>query len=145
MRNKEGKCNPRCQRNETTATICYRRKLSRSSSEILMVSSGLFQVGCIYAGQGPLAGEGTDLVAELLHLSEALFTLLLGGSNADEVLKELRAGLLLEKKSELDSTVKEVGNNLDILLLHVTGGQSGGTKADATRHLGRSITRNSVL
>jgi hypothetical protein len=110
-----------------------------------MVSSGLLEIGGVNAGEGPLACKDADLIAKLLNLSKALLAFLLGGSDTDEVLEELRTSFLLENKGKLNSTVEEFSNDLDVLFLHVTRGQGGSTDTDATRDLGRCVTRDGVL
>lgn len=113
--------------------------------EILVVSSGLLEVGGVNARKGPLASEGTDFVTELFHLSETLLALLLLGSDTDEVLEKFAASFLLEKSGELNSTVKEVSDNLHVLFFHVTRSQGRCTETDTTRDLGGCVTRHSVL
>lgn len=68
-----------------------------------------------------------------------------GGGDADEVLEELAASLLLENEGDLDGTVEEAGDDLDIVLEHVTGGDGCGTEADTTGNLSRGVAGDSVL
>lgn len=95
--------------------------------------------------EGPLACEVADLIPELLHLCKALLALLLCGCDAHKVLEELGAGLLLEQERKLDGAVQEVGNDFDVLLLHVTGRKGGGTETNTTGDLSRSVTRDGVF
>jgi hypothetical protein len=50
----------------------------------------------------------------------------------DKVLEELAASLLLSEQRDLDDTVQELGDLLDIRLDHGSGGQSRGTDTDTT-------------
>ena len=75
----------------------------------------------------------------------AFFTFLLDSSDTDEVLEKLATSLFLENESELNSAVKEVSDNLDVVLEHVTGSESGGTETDTAGDLSGGVTRDSVL
>lgn len=86
-----------------------------------------------------------DFIAELFDLLVAFLALLGGGGDTDKVLEKLRAGLLLEEEGKLDSTVKEVGDDLDVFLDHVTRRKSGCAETDTTGNLGGSVTGNSIL
>lgn len=105
----------------------------------------LLEVGGIDTGQGPLAGEGTYFILEVLDLSVALLTLLLGSGDTDEVLEQLGASLLLENEGELDSTMQELADLLDIGFNHVAGRQCGCTDTNTTGNLGGSIARDGVF
>lgn len=121
------------------------RPKRKPNLEILMVPSGFLQAGRFNTRQRPFAGKDANLIAQLLHLGEPLLALLLCGSNTDEVLEKLRTSFFLENEGKLDCAVEEVSDDLDVLLLHVTRGQSGGTEADTTRDLSGGIAGNSVF
>ena len=105
----------------------------------------LLEVGDVNTREREALSEGLDLVPELLDLLVSNVALNGGGGDPHEVLEELGAGLLLEGERDLDGTVQELGNLLDVGLVHVTGGQGGGAETDTTGNLGRGIARNSIL
>lgn len=105
----------------------------------------LLEVGSVNTREGEALREGLDLVPELLDLLVSNVVLSGGGGDTHEVLEELGAGLLLEGKRDLDGTVEELGDLLDVGLVHVTRGQGRGTETDTTRNLGRGVARNGVL
>jgi hypothetical protein len=105
----------------------------------------LLQLADVNARKGPLGGELADIPTELLNLSVTLLALRLCGSHTNKVLKHLGPGFLLQKKGKLDSPMQEVGDLLNVLLKHITRGQSRSTKTDAARDLCRSVTGNSVF
>ena len=112
---------------------------------IIQETLRLGQCRDINTGKRPLPSELPDLLAELEDLLSTLLALFLDGSDTDEVLEELAASLLLENKSELDGTVKEVSDDLDVVLEHVTRSESGGTETDTAGDLSGGVTRDSVL
>lgn len=99
----------------------------------------------INAGKRPFAGKGLNLITELLHLLVANLSLFRSGGYTDKVFKKLGASFLLQQKRELNGTVQEFTDNLDIFFLHVTGGEGRGAKTNTTGDLGRGVARNSIL
>jgi len=112
---------------------------------VLMETSRLLESRHVDARERPLAGKGNDLVAELLHLEVAFVTLSGSRGNTNEVLEELRLGLLLKEERKLNCTVQEVSDHLDVLLAHVAGCEGGCAETDTTGYLSRCVTRNSIL
>lgn len=102
---------------------------------VLMDTSRALDARDVDTGDGPPAGEGADLLAELLHLREANLAVLLDRRDAHEVLEELAASLLLENERDLNGTVQEVGDDLHVCLKHVARGQRGRAEADAAGYL----------
>ena len=112
---------------------------------VLMETSGLLERRHVNARQRPLAGKGSNLITELLHLEVTLVALRSGCSNTNEVLEELRFGLLLEEEGELNRTVQEIGNDFDVLVAHVAGCKGGCAETNTTGNLSGCVTRNGVL
>ena len=112
---------------------------------VLVETSGLLERRHIDARERPLAGEGSNLVAELLHPEVTLVAFCRSCGNTNEVLEELRFGLLLEEERELNCAVQEVGNDLDVLIAHVAGCEGGCAETNTTGNLSGCVTRNGVL
>lgn len=113
--------------------------------EVLMETLGLLEVGSFNAGKRESLSKRLDFVPQSLDLLVADLALLGSCGNTHKVLKELGASLLLQDERGLNSTVQELGNLLNVLLAHVAGSQSRGTKTDTARDLGGGVTGNSVL
>ena len=114
-------------------------------SILLLNSHRLFQILHIHSGEGPLGGELLDFPPQLLHQLGALLALLFGRSGGDEVFQKLAAGFLLNQQRNLDSTMQEFRDGLDIRFEHVTRSQSRRSEPDPTGCLRRSVARNRVL
>src|SRR6266700_3166889 len=99
---------------------------------VLMETSRLLKSRHIDTRKRPLAGKCSDLVAELLHLEVTFVALSSSRGNTNEVLEELRLGLLLEQERELNRTVQEVSDHLDVSLAHVAGCEGGCAETDTT-------------
>ena len=110
-----------------------------------MKTSGFLERRHIDARERPLAGKGSNLIAELLHLEVTLFALRSSCGNTNKVLEELRPGLLLEEERELNRAMQEVGNDLDVLIAHVAGCKGGCAETNTTGNLSGCVTRNGVL
>lgn len=105
--------------------------ISRNGNHsIVRASLGDLQLRNIHTGQRELPREVSDLLLEHLDLCKALLALLLGSGDADEILEELGACLLLEDLGELDGTVDEGCDSLHIFFFHVAGGEGGGAETD---------------
>lgn len=94
------------------------------------------------SGKGEL---GRELLDVLLELGNELSSLTLALKGLDKVLEELGSSLLLGLEGDLDDTVEELGDLLDILLLHRTRGEGRRTDTDTTGDKGRGVTGNGVL
>lgn len=92
--------------------------------------------------EGELRGKVFDF---LLQLLESLGGSTRTGDGADKVLEELRAGLFLRLKRDLDGTVEEVGNLDHLGLLHRSRSKSVGADADTTGNDSGLVARNRVL
>ena len=91
------------------------------------------------------ARERTDLGAELAHAFPAFAALALLARDADEVLEQLRAGLLLEHERKLDSAMQEGRDGTHLLGGDVARGERGSAEADASGDLRGLVTRDSVF
>ena len=112
---------------------------------ILLDAGGTLQVRDVDTRKRPAPCKGANFLAKVDNLLRTNLALLLNSGHTDEVLEEFGASLTLESGGSLDGTVKEVSDNLDVLLLHVTGSEGRGTETDATRYLRRRITRDGVF
>jgi len=131
--------------NQRTRSSTSNPRHEARSLEVLNEALRLLEVGGVDTGQREALSELGDLITERLDLLVSDPALIRGGGNAHEVLEELRARLLLESERDLHSAVQELSDLLDVLLLHVTRGESRGSKTDTTRNLGGSIARDGVL
>ncbi len=90
-----------------------------------------------------LLGEDTDILAEFL---DSLGTLAITSeSDALEILEQLGARLLLQLQADLDSTVQEPGDRLEIFLLQASRSKCCSSDTDTTRDLSGSVTADGVL
>ena len=110
-----------------------------------MYSSGLRQSTDVDPRQWPLHSERPHFTAELLNLLKPGLALFLHGGNADEVLEHLCASLFLQEQGELHGAVQEVGDDLDVGLKHIAGGDSRRAETNPARHLRRCVARDSVF
>ena len=90
------------------------------------------------ARERPPARERAAPPAKVGDLLRADLSVRGRGGDADEVLEELGARLLLEGERELHGAVQEVRDDLHVLLGHVARGERGGAEADSAGDLGRS-------
>ena len=95
------------------------------------------------SGEWVLASEDLDILGELVD--GELTGAIAGGSDADKVLEELGTGLLLQLEAELDSAVKELGDDAHLLESHGSGGESRGSDTDSSGNKGRGVSGNGVL
>ena len=85
-------------------------------------------------GEGEGRGELHDVLLELGNELGGLAGAGLEGGG--EVLKELGASLLLGDEGDLDDSVQELGDLLDVGLNHRSGREGGSTDSDTTGHKG---------
>lgn len=112
-------------------------------SVVALEALGLGEGADIKTRKRELLSKGADLLAKLL---DGLGTLTIAGeSDALEIFEQLGACLLLQLQAELDSTVQEFGNLLDIFLLHASGGKCCSTKTNTARDLSGGITADGIL
>ena len=81
-------------------------------------------------GEGEGSGKLHDVLLELGDEFWCLSRSRLEGLG--KVLEELGSGLLLGSKGDLDDSVEELGDLLDILLDHGSGSKGGSTNSDTT-------------
>lgn len=112
---------------------------------LIQETLGLRQRRDVNTRKRPLPGKLPNLLTELQNLFSTLLALFDVGGNTNEVFEELATGLLLENEGKLNGTVEEVGDDLHVVLEHVTGSESGSSETDTTRNLGRGVTRNRVF
>eukprot|EP00968_Pinguiococcus_pyrenoidosus_P005605 scaffold363_cov255-Pinguiococcus_pyrenoidosus.AAC.15 len=89
------------------------------------------------AGHGELRGEGHDVVLERLYVCVAL-------ERGHEVAELLTRGGL-DRESDLRRTVKELGDLLEVRLIHAAGGASGSAHARAAWGHRGAVARHGVL
>ena len=93
-------------------------------------------------GQRELGSKLNDV---LLEGGELLRSLSVSGEGGDKVLQQLGTSLFLGLEGDLDGSVKEIGDDLHVLLGHRSTGQSGQTDTDTTGNLSRGVSRDGVL
>jgi hypothetical protein len=121
-------------------------KVHKVRSCLLVVTLEALRLGesaDVDTGKREPLSKGADLLAEFLN---SLGTLAIaGGSNALEILEQLGARLLLQLQSELDGTVQELGNLLDIFFVHAPRGKGRSAETNTTGDLSGGITVDGVL
>lgn len=95
-----------------------------------------------HTGQGEL---GSKLDNVLLECGELLGRLSARRVGSDKVLEQPSSRLLLGSKSDLNSSVEEVGDSVHVLLSHRSTCQGGQTDTDSSGNLSRGVSRNGVL
>lgn len=116
-----------------------------SRSIVGLDASGARQLGHVDAREGPPPRELADLLLEVLDLLRTDLALLRRSRNADEVLKQLAARLLLERGRDLDGAVQELRDDLHVLLTHVARRERGRAETDAAGHLRGRVAGHGVL
>ena len=112
---------------------------------VLVQPLRLGQLGNINTRQREFGRKRLNLRPEVLDLLPSDLALLGRSGDADKVLEELAAGLLLEHERDLDGAVEEVGDDFEVIIQEVARSQSGCAETDASGDLGRRVTRHSVL
>lgn len=121
------------------------KRLGRTDLLVLVDARGARERGDVDAGQRPAAREDADLLAKLFDLLVADLALRGRRRDADEVLEELAARLLLQDERGLDGAVQEVRDDLNVRLHHVARRDRRRAKTDAAGHLGGGVARDGVF
>lgn len=110
-----------------------------------MDPSRLRQRAHINTRQRPLARKHPNLLAEVLHLLVSDLAVLRLGGNPHKVLQQFAAGLLLQHEGDLNGTVQEIRDKLDVRLEHVSRGDCGRAETNTTWHLCGGVTGHGIL